>query len=177
MFNKQQWSREYYKKNKKKFYLYGKEWAKKNPDKKKASRRRWRVKNAEKNRQLANNWAKKNKDYVLHNAKLQKYKRRKAVGSHTLQEWKDLKKSCNYTCQGCGLKEPEIKLTEDHIIPLNKGGTNFISNIQPLCKNCNCSKKDNLNWHLQRLNEKTPQGEATVRTTPITKRKRRDEQK
>jgi len=61
-------------------------------------------------------------------------------GSHSLEEWKLLKKKFNNTCPCCGISEPIIKLSEDHIIPLSKGGSDSIDNIQPLCLACNMKK-------------------------------------
>ena len=63
-----------------------------------------------------------------------------ASGSHTYGEWETLKAQYNLVCLSCGKSEPTIKLTEDHIIPLSKGGSDNIENIQPLCSNCNSKK-------------------------------------
>lgn len=58
-------------------------------------------------------------------------------GSHTLAEWEELQTQYNFTCPRCGL----IKvLTKDHIIPISKGGSDNIENIQPLCRSCNSQK-------------------------------------
>lgn len=66
------------------------------------------------------------------------------LGGHNYGEWELLKKQYNYTCPSCGLSEPfnqrSQSLTEDHIIPLSKGGSDLIENIQPLCLGCNIKK-------------------------------------
>jgi 5-methylcytosine-specific restriction enzyme A len=48
----------------------------------------------------------------------------------------------HYQCQSCGKTDEEAKLSIDHIISLDKGGSNDVSNLQTLCLSCN-SKKSN----------------------------------
>ena len=89
-------------------------------------------------------WAQKNREKVSFYAK-EYYRRKKgAVGSHTLGDWETLKKQYGFQCPRCGRSEPEIKLEADHIIPLSKGGSNYIENIQPLCRSCNASKNNKI---------------------------------
>ena len=77
-------------------------------------------------------------------------------GSHTWNEWQTLKAQYNFTCPSCKLQEPftnqRIKLlTEDHIIPIIKGGS---YNIQPLCMQCNLKK------HIKIINFNNLNGEV-----------------
>jgi len=60
-----------------------------------------------------------------------------APGKFTKEEFEELCSKYDHHCLRCGLRE---RLVPDHVIPLSKGGTNFISNIQPLCSKCNAIK-------------------------------------
>jgi 5-methylcytosine-specific restriction endonuclease McrA len=62
---------------------------------------------------------------------------RRNGGRHTDQEWLDLCVEYGHKCPSCGKSKP---LTKDHIVPIAKGGTDSIDNIQPLCRSCNSIK-------------------------------------
>lgn len=62
-------------------------------------------------------------------------------GTHTSAQWEQLKRRMNYKCVKCqGLERDVGTLTKDHIIPVSSGGTDNITNIQPLCRKCNSTK-------------------------------------
>ena len=65
-------------------------------------------------------------------------RKRNAEGSFTAEEFQALCDETGNKCLCCGSLGP---LVIDHVIPLSKGGSNNISNIQPLCGPCNSSKR------------------------------------
>ncbi len=59
---------------------------------------------------------------------------------YTHAEWNALKSFYRYRCVACGRYEPDIILVADHVVPLEKGGSDGIGNIQPLCTHDNAVK-------------------------------------
>lgn len=85
-------------------------------------------------------WAKSNPEKKRSYEHAREARKRGNGGCYTVAQWEDLKVRHHYTCLRCGKCEPEIKLTVDHVIPLELGGSNGIDNLQPLCKICNSAK-------------------------------------
>lgn len=81
-----------------------------------------------------------NPEYVSWSKNQRWREKRNNGGSHSFFEWQTVKAQYNFTCPCCGMSEPKIVLTQDHIIPVSKGGSDNIENIQPLCRGCNAKK-------------------------------------
>lgn len=75
-------------------------------------------------------------------------------GTHTKREWEEMKAFFEYTCCCCLGESGLENIEKDHIIPLYQGGSDSITNLQPLCAKCNSAKgRINTDWR-PRLAEK-----------------------
>lgn len=92
-------------------------------------------------------WAVANHEQVLAKGRLRHARKKGADGRHTGAEIKALFARQNGKCASCS-KSLKLGYHADHILPLSKGGSNWITNIQLLCPTCNQRKwaKDPLRW-------------------------------
>ena len=102
--------------------------------------RKSREKYAEERNAYQRDYGKANRDKLTLYTNARRARKLEAEGSHTDEEWQELKAFYNFKCLCCEQQEPDIKLTRDHVIPLTQGGTDSIDNIQPLCARCNSKK-------------------------------------
>jgi hypothetical protein len=65
------------------------------------------------------------------------------TGSHTEREWLDLLEQWNWRCFYCAepvqrnAPDPQHEATKDHMVPISRGGVDYIANIVPACLHCN----------------------------------------
>jgi 5-methylcytosine-specific restriction endonuclease McrA len=63
------------------------------------------------------------------------------IDDFSFEKWLQRKEVFGNKCKYCGIEETkEIKLTQDHVIPLSRGGKHMLANIVPACKSCNSRK-------------------------------------
>lgn len=133
-------------------------FTRKNPEPKKARDRKYREEHAKEIKAYLRDYKSTNEQYRAHsleynreysrthpernaqNFNNRRARKQQAGGSFTSKEWLELCIRYQYTCLCCKRREPEITLTVDHVIPLSKGGSNSLENIQPLCLECNLRK-------------------------------------
>jgi 5-methylcytosine-specific restriction endonuclease McrA len=66
-----------------------------------------------------------------------------ASGDHTAEEFAEVLRKQNFRCFYCSAEIADCA-TEDHFIPLSKGGANDISNIRAACLACNIRKHNRM---------------------------------
>jgi hypothetical protein len=59
------------------------------------------------------------------------------LARHSAEEWQALLWICGGVCVKCGADDDIVK---DHILPIYRGGSDGIENIQPFCRSCNAAK-------------------------------------
>lgn len=148
--NQLAYKKRYWEKNKEKLSLNFKEYS--NTEKGKIVVRKagykYFLKNLKKVHKRNKIYRQKHMDKVLFWNHKRKMIKNKIEGSHTLEEWQEVLKKSRGICPACYKEIGIEKLTKDHIKPISCGGTDYIWNIQALCKKCNSSKGTDM-WHAQ----------------------------
>jgi len=63
----------------------------------------------------------------------------------TTEQWKAILAAYKHRCAYCGKKERKRhSLTQDHVVPVKKGGGTTANNIVPSCRSCNSKKSTQL---------------------------------
>jgi 5-methylcytosine-specific restriction endonuclease McrA len=118
---------------------YKKQWAAENKDSVAASK----LAHYERERAVviarSKKWAEDNPDKVrsakANNRRKRRAARHASLGSFTAEEFRALCEGYGNRCLACG--DIEAALEADHVVPLTRGGSDDIGNIQPLCGSCN----------------------------------------
>lgn len=110
------------------------------------SHRSWAGRNREKLREAARGRRRKaspiQRSAQLARIKKAKYLRKtrltEAVCDLTAEQWEFIKRWYDHRCAYCYQKK---SLTQDHFIPISKGGSHTADNIVPACRSCNSRKQ------------------------------------
>ncbi len=134
--------RKYQEEHKEEISEYKKRWAADNDEKVAASKLSYYESKREEVIARSKKWAESNPDKVR-SAKANNRRKRRAArhasrGSFTAEEFRELCELYGNRCLACG--DTEAALEADHIVPLTRGGTDDIGNIQHLCGSCNRRK-------------------------------------
>ncbi len=134
--------KKYQEEHKGKIAEYKRSWAEDNGERMAVHKRNHYDLNREKVVARSKKWAEDNPEKVKA-AKADNRRKRRAAkhgsqGSFTAEEFEDLCGRYGDKCLRCG--STEVVLEADHVVPLTKGGSDDIGNIQPLCGPCNRSK-------------------------------------
>lgn len=111
---------------KKRAAKWEREWKKRHPRLARAKRKRYRI-----SRKLKLAFYQRQRDA----------RRRNAPGRHSFVAWMQKVERFHWKCAYCGKKLTKKTLTKDHVIPISKGGSDWLRNVVPCCRPCNERKQ------------------------------------
>jgi len=112
-------------------------WRKANPEKHRAEQRKHYAHNVRKIQIRQLKYRHTHPEGVKQDSHRRRARELNSEGNFTGKQWLKLCKAFKFRCLCCNKKR---KLTADHVVPVSKGGSTWITNIQPLCGPCNTSK-------------------------------------
>jgi 5-methylcytosine-specific restriction endonuclease McrA len=95
----------------------------------------------EANRARVKAWRIANPDAYIAQLHLRRSRKLGADGSYGPEDVQRMLHAQHGLCNGCAC-DIRLKYTVDHMMPLSRGGSNWPSNLQLLCKRCNSSKNN-----------------------------------
>ena len=146
-----QYYKRYYQQNRDQVLARTAAYALANPEIRRRAVQRWREQHPERQRMACARWAATHREAVVEqSARRRARKRANDTRTVTARDWRRLCARYGNCCAYCG--EPE-KLTQDHIIPIVRGGRHAIGNLLPACRSCNSRKRHRLlvEWRLTLL--------------------------
>ena len=138
--------RESYLKNREAILIRAKERYYLNREKKLITNAAWRKQNPDKMRRYTEAWSKKNRTRRLESARVQSHKRRtlRRRGECDIQSINILvqliRAAEKMKCAICDHNMPVGDRSIDHVIPLSRGGSGDIGNLQVVHRKCNLQK-------------------------------------
>ena len=114
-------------------------WEKAHPEKRRTYSKAWREAYPDKARAAVAAWAKAHPEQDRARVKRHRARKMQApMNDFTAAQWQAMKEHYKHCCVYCGKKQQ--RLTQDHIVPLIKGGPHTYNNIVPACRSCNSKK-------------------------------------
>lgn len=117
---------------------YDRQRAKENPTRNREATLKWYRNNKDHHLEVGQKWRKENPESASAVVSRRRAKEKQAPGDFSTSEFRALCAQYDNRCLSCG--RSDVKLTADHVVPLSRGGSNDIGNIQPLCGSCNSRK-------------------------------------